>query len=164
MNFRTQYDRIRCVSDSGSPEHILYRSKIDKFGNIELVEDGFINTYERIQAFKDSTDINKVIARFMAGDESALSKAQGLYFDASKLPNSFSGMLNFINDAQQAFENLPVDIRRQFGFSFEKFVTSSDQEVGEAFGSDDHDRKDVNSSAGDNISVSADSGSDSSVS
>lgn len=161
MIFRTQYDHVRCISNSGTPEHIVYRSKIDKFGNIELVEDGFINTYERIQAFKDSTDINKVIARFMAGDESVLSKAQGLYFDASKMPNSFSGMLNFINEAQDAFEKLPVEIRRQFGFSFEKFVTSSDQEVGDAFGRSDADSKDVDSSSGVDVSVSPGSGIDS---
>ena len=58
-------------SRAGSPIKIRYSYAITKDG-IEVVEAGKINLYEYIQSFKDSVNINTIIARYKAGDLNAL--------------------------------------------------------------------------------------------
>lgn len=124
LSFRTQYDRVRTVTESGDPVHILYSPEYDKEGHMELVETGRENIYDYIQSHKDSTDINLILQRFAKGDSSALSRRQGMFGDFTQLPKNYADMLNQLNRAEGYFNSLPVEERARFNHSFPEFVAA----------------------------------------
>lgn len=125
---RTQFTpRERVFQEVGSTEHILYTSKIDDDGVIQLVESGKENIYDMIQSHKDSCDIHVLLKRFEQGDPDALSRAQGAYGDFTNMPESYAQLLNSVIAGEQYFMSLPVEIRAKFGHSFEQFMVSMDK-------------------------------------
>lgn len=122
------------VSECGSPTLDLYEYHYDKSGVRELVKtDRKENVYDRIQADYDSTDINKLMARFALGDSSALDQKQGMYIDATKLPSSYAEMFDRVEECKRFFESLPVDLKQEFGNSYEQYFST--------FGSDEFNKK-----------------------
>lgn len=72
------------------------------------------------QAFKDSTDINKLLVKgAREGTLSHLQKYQGQYGDFSDF--DFQGAQNQLAQASTMFEELPAEVRREFGQSPEAF-------------------------------------------
>lgn len=125
---RTQFSlHNRVFQEPGSTEHILYTSKIDDDGVIQLVESGKENIYDMIQSHKDSCDIHVLLKRFEQGDPDALSRAQGAYGDFTNMPESYAQLLNSVIAGEQYFMSLPVEIRAKFGHSFEQFMVSMDK-------------------------------------
>lgn len=123
--FRTQYSSVRCISNPGSPIHILYGPRYDENGVLELVEKGRENIYDLIQSHKDSVDIHILLKRFEAGDVDVLSKVQGVYADVTDLPKNYADLLNKVIDGENAFMELPVELRAKFNHSFAEFLQQS---------------------------------------
>lgn len=124
--FDTQYtphDRI--VANSGSPVKVLYGGKYDANGRVVLEKKGEENLYDYIQSFRDSVDLNVILARFSNGDVAALNKAQGFYADVTDLPKNMADALNRINQAEDMFNALPLETRQKFDCSFEQFLAQS---------------------------------------
>jgi len=72
------------------------------------------------QSFKDSTDIQKIIARFdKTGTISHLAKFEGVYADFSDF--DFHLQNNMLARGNEIFAELPAEIRREFGQSPAKF-------------------------------------------
>lgn len=126
MTFPTQYtkhDRVAaCV---GSPVRIVYGGRYDANGRVVLEEKGKEDLYAYIQSFKDSVDINVILARFSNGDTEALSRAQGFYADVTDFPSNMAEALNRINECEEMFKSLPLDVRQKFDCSFEQFLSQS---------------------------------------
>ena len=122
--FRTMYDRVRVTSNTGDPIVIEYTARFDENGNLELVESGKRNLYQEIQADKDVCDINKIIARYRAGDESVLQRRQGFFADATQFPKNYAEMLNIVINGEREFDSLPVEVKNKFDNDFAKFVAS----------------------------------------
>lgn len=126
-NFRTRFDsRPRYYQPPGSPMHILYSGKVSPSGEIILEEIGEENLYAQIQSHAESVDINVLLRRFAAGDPDALTRTQGLYGDFTDAPHTFAEALNTVIAAQHYFDSLPLDVRRQFDFNFNRFIASMD--------------------------------------
>ena len=124
--FDTQYtphDRIH--ANVGSPVKVLYRGKYDANGRVVLEMSGEENLYDYIQSFRDSVDLNVVLARFANGEVDALSKAQGFYADVTDFPANLAEALNRINQAEEMFKALPLETRQKFDCSFEQFLAQS---------------------------------------
>lgn len=127
MKWRTQYDeRLEIHSNSGTEEHILYQPQFDKEGNYELVESGRENLYDFIQSHAESCDIHVILERFARGDESALSRVQGVYADVTGMPGSYAEMLNTVIAGEQQFNSLPLEVREKFDHSFQKWLITMD--------------------------------------
>lgn len=127
--FDTQYtphDRI--VANAGSPVKVLYRGKYDANGRVVLEKSGEENLYDYIQSFRDSVDLNVILARFSNGEVDALSKAQGFYADVTDFPKNMAEALNRINQAEEMFKALPLETRQKFDCSFEQFLAQSGTE------------------------------------
>lgn len=127
--FDTQYtphDRI--LANVGSPVKVLYRGKYDANGRVVLEKSGEENLYDYIQSFRDSVDLNVVLARFANGEVDALSKAQGFYADVTDFPTNLAEALNRINQAEEMFKALPLETRQKFDCSFEQFLAQSGTE------------------------------------
>ena len=126
MQFSTQYDaRDRVFANPGDPIHITYAGHYDEKGRVVLEESGRENIYDQIQSHAESCDIHVLMKRFLNGDASALSQAQGQYLDATQFPKTYADMLNFVNEQERAFMALPADIRAKFGNSFTEYLAAS---------------------------------------
>lgn len=126
MQFKTQYDaRDRISSNPGSPIHITYAGHYDEKGRVVLEESGRENIYDQIQSHAESCDIHVLMKRYLNGDVTALSQAQGQYLDATQFPKTYADMLNFVNEQERAFMALPADVRAKFGNSFTEYLAAS---------------------------------------
>ena len=67
MDFRTQYDRVKIVSNPGDYLNPTYSPKVHEDGSIDLVETGVVDTYQEIQAWKDSCDIHAILRKYFNG-------------------------------------------------------------------------------------------------
>lgn len=126
MMFDTQYTpHNRISANPGSPVKVLYGGKYDANGRVILEKKGEENLYDFIQSFRDSVDLNVILARFTNGDVEALNKAQGFYADVTDFPKNMADALNRINQAEDMFKSLPLEIRQKFDCSFEQFLAQS---------------------------------------
>ena len=99
--------------------------KINKeTGKKELKKTGETNLYQKIQAAKEETLIYNIIKRFENGDIEALNKTHGTYGDFSNMPKTLAEAQQSLIDAENTFNSLPLDVRRQFNMSSSEFVAS----------------------------------------
>lgn len=127
--FDTQFTpHERILSNAGSPVKVLYRGKYDANGRVVLEKSGEENLYDYIQSFRDSVDLNVILARFSNGEVDALSKVQGFYADVTDFPKNMADALNRINQAEEMFKALPLETRQKFDCSFEQFLAQSGTE------------------------------------
>lgn len=124
--FDTQYSpRERIHPCSGSRVKQLYAGRYDADGRVVLEEKGTEDLYGYIQSFADSVDINVILARFSNGDTEALSRSQGFYADVTDFPSTMAEALNKINEFEEMFKSLPLEVRQKFDCSFEQFLSQS---------------------------------------
>ena len=83
---------------------------------------GETDQYAITQSFKDECDINRIIARYQAGDISVLSRVQGLYSDFTGFPSDPTEMMQLGSLANSAWENLDSEIKLKFNNDKSVFV------------------------------------------
>lgn len=119
-------DHSRVHIDSGSPDRVLYSPTFDSAGHMELKEVGKESLYDFIQSHKESCDINVILARFSAGDTTALAKRQMFYADLTDFPTTYADVVNTMHGAEDYFTGLPVEVRAKFGHDFNRFLAALD--------------------------------------
>lgn len=128
-------------SETGSKTRPLYKPELLPDGTIDLVEDGYEDIYNDIQSFKDSVDINVIVARYAHGDAYALQQREGMYGDFISVPRSYMDVLNGAIELKRMYsENKELQ---------EKFETLEDFIAGNAMKVDNNTNipKIVNSSS-----------------
>ncbi len=131
MKFDTQYNRLGVSgvkTTSGSGMKDTYKMHVDPDGKRELKKSGEYNLYADIQSYKDSVSIDYILTRFVNGDETALSRAQGIYGDFTQMPTTMAELQQRVIDAEHLFNNLPLDIREQYNFSASEFFAQLDSD------------------------------------
>lgn len=128
MRFRNMYDTDfdREFTNPGETEAPIYSPIVDSEGRISLEVSGIRNIPEFIDSYRESCDINNIVARFSAGDVSVLSRSQGAFFDATQLPHSYAEMLNTVINAERTFNQLPLEVRERFENSYVKWISTMD--------------------------------------
>lgn len=124
MKFDTKFDvrpRKMC-SHVGEPVKKQFIGRYDYNGDVELVEDGVRNIYDEIQSYADECSMDNILRRFAAGDVSVLSKSQGVYVDASQLPEHFVDMCNLVAEVERNFNLLSVEERAAYENNFVKYA------------------------------------------
>lgn len=101
-----------------------WREKIDDEGKVVLVEDDYFDQDEMIQSYEESVNVNKIIERYMAGDDSALDRAKAFYADVSKMPKNMAQVLDLNNRAMNAFKQLPIELQEMYGYSYMEFLAN----------------------------------------
>lgn len=124
MQFRTQFDRVRTTTNSGSRWNPTHKLQYDENGVACLVQVGKVDTYEYIQSWRDSCDIKVILERFQNGDVTALQRQTPLYGDFTQAPQTLAEHLQLLHDAEESFRNLPLDIRSQFNHNPAEFYAS----------------------------------------
>lgn len=128
MNFRKPFDeqRVHGYCTSGSRIEPQYIERYDEHGHPYLEHTGDVNTYEKIQSFKDECDINVLMQRYAAGDESVLRP--GYYIDTSAMPKTYHEYFNLMQEQKEKFSQLPLEIKNKFGNSFEEWAATAGNE------------------------------------
>lgn len=121
MQFKTpfEFSKSEFKTAVGSFTRPTYKAVLEKDGQVVPKEDGVELTYEKIQSFKDSVDINLIVSRYAAGDLSALEQRTGAYGDFIEVPSSYMDVLNTVVEMRNAYEKSGSDI------SFEAFVNNA---------------------------------------
>lgn len=101
-----------------------YKERYDENGNAYLEQVGEINTYEKIQSYKDEVDPMSILARYEAGDTTVMANP-GWYIDTSKMPANYIEWRNLMNEQKEKFDNLPLNIRNNFGNNFDKWAATA---------------------------------------
>lgn len=113
------------VSDPGSRYRPIYTSEIMDDGSIELVQTGVEDLQEIYNSQRDSCEVSVLVERFLAGDESALQRANPMFLDLLGAPQSLMEAYQIQHRAEQAFASLPVEIRERFDQDFGKFLAGA---------------------------------------
>ncbi len=125
MNFRDKYSEFKLTpSEAGTRFHKDYKMKVFEDGSRDLVVVGQIDTYEMIQSHKDSVDLKLTLERYARGDDSAINRRQAFFGDFTNMPTSLAELSQRILDAQDLFNSLDVEARREFDFDAGKFFAS----------------------------------------
>lgn len=101
-----------------------YRERYDENGNAYLEQVGEINTYEKIQSYRDEVDPMSILARYAAGDTTVMANP-GWYIDTSKLPANYIEWRNLMNEQKEKFETLPLEIRNKFNNNFDQWAATA---------------------------------------
>ena len=128
--FQTQYNHAPTVANRcGSrilDDHVLC---YDADGCQFLKPCGKRNIYAFIQSHKDSCDLSTILSHLDAAEVNGMIttfkyndlKDAGLV-DLSHAPKSLGEMHNICMQGEHLFNGLPVEIRKEFNFSVQKFV------------------------------------------
>lgn len=95
--------------------------KVDKEGRKYLDENGYTNIYEKIQADRESADINNIIARVVRGDTSMMN-FNDIYGDFVNTPTNLIEAQNITLRAERMWSSLPAEIRKEYDFDMNKYV------------------------------------------
>lgn len=111
-------------TNPGTPNLQEYEYKFDKAGHKMLVKkDSYIPVYEKIQAERDSVNIDKLMERFVLGDKEALNRAPAYYLDTRDMPKTYMEVFERGLEAEQFFEALPVELKEKFDNSYSVFYS-----------------------------------------
>lgn len=109
-------------SNSGSKLNNVYKFEYRKGVRLLCVQDEKDNIYEKIQSYKDDTNIYKILNRVLQGDYSVLDKNQGIGFDNEHFPKSINDYHEYVQRCKYKFNTLSPDIKLLFGNNFEQFA------------------------------------------
>ncbi|QCS36610.1 minor capsid protein [Capybara microvirus Cap3_SP_481] len=126
MKFYTAYNRPASEpTEIGSSIYPIYEPRIDKkTGRKILIKVGEEDLYEKIQESLEGTKIENIVRRVTLGDPTALEQRIGQYLDLTEMPENLMAAQNFILKAEAEFEKLPLEIRKEFNYSTEEYVSA----------------------------------------
>ena len=111
----------KTYQNAGSREKQNYIMSVNKDGHKILKEAGITNIYEKIQADKESADINNIIRRVTRGDTSVINAA-GIYGDFTGRSTSLIDAMNIQLRAEKAWASLPAEIRKEYDNDVQKYL------------------------------------------
>lgn len=115
-------DWKKIKTNSGKAEKIIYKLVNNKGEEPYLKAVGKDNVQDKINSFKDTCDIKKLIEKYqMLGDESILNQRQGFYADMTDVPNNLIDIKNITEQGKEVFENLNKKYKGKFE-SFDDFL------------------------------------------
>lgn len=123
--FRTVFNRVRVISNAGSPMANDYSLQYGEDGRRKLVKIGEHNLDDEIQMYKDITSIEKIVERYLnIGDISILNRRPVFYADVTEMPQTYAELLQFNADIEKNFNSLPIEIKNQFDNDLGQFIAS----------------------------------------
>lgn len=111
-------------TESGTRYLNTYQEEIDKeTGKKHLVKSGETNIYAMIQADLEASKIENILQRVAMGDVNALNQRETLYVDSTNMPKTLMEAQNIVLKAKQEFEKMPLEVRKEFDNSAEKYIS-----------------------------------------
>lgn len=121
--FKTKYsEREKIITNSGNRFAPVFSLASKEAGVLDLEITGEKDTYAEIQSHADSVDIKSILLRYEMGDETVLNKRSGQYIDITDMPTNFADIMKTVITAENQFNELPLDIRKEYNFSVAEYV------------------------------------------
>lgn len=117
--------RNRFFSNAGSRVHLTRSPVVRDDGRIEIVVSGKEDLDARIQASAAGCDIQVILARYAAGDVSALQVNVPQFGDFTSAPSSLAQALQLRIDTDKVFDSLDPAIKELFGNSKDVFFATA---------------------------------------
>lgn len=118
-------DKEKFYTNPGDQFRAVYTPEIQKDGDILLVQTGVEDVQQYIDSFKDSCDVSVMVQRFLAGDETALINGNPVFMDLLGAPKTLAEAYALNFRAENAFNNLPAEIREKFGNNYYRFLSEA---------------------------------------
>lgn len=123
MAFRTKYDRVIIYTEPGMKVVPVYGFVKNKETDLnELKQVGEKNQYAEIQSYRDSVDLNLLLARFTNGDLGALNQREAFYADTLDVPNLYRDILDSNILLERAFAALPESERAKYSGDIDQWL------------------------------------------
>lgn len=113
------------ITEPGSPERIIYSAKVKPDGSLQVVPSGKENIQDKIESFRDQTDMCYILKQLALGNADVLTVHPGQYGDFTKAPSSMAEALQLQIDAENAWKGLPVDLRAKFDYDMTKWLVTA---------------------------------------
>lgn len=113
------------ASEPGSRYRPVYTSQLNDDGTIELVQTGVEDLQEMYNSQRSQCDMNVLVERYLAGDVSALNRANPMFLDLLGAPQSLMEAYQLQFRAHEAFDTLPASVREKFDNDFNKFIAGA---------------------------------------
>lgn len=124
MIFWTRWNHPETIpTEPGTKMMDEYQLSIDPETKKEvLILTGQTNLWEKIQAHEEECRIENILAR-AAIDPTVLEAKRAEFMDCTDMPKTLMEAQVKIMAVKQEFEKLPPDVRAQFDYSAEKYVS-----------------------------------------
>lgn len=126
MQFKIAGDRSAYHVPAGERYATRYIMQYDKNGHKHLVENGKTDLQEIIQKDLESTKIQNIIARCVNPEE--LHMLQKSTVDITRMPTTMMEANNLMIAARAEFDSLPLEIKRYYGNSAERYIADRSQD------------------------------------
>lgn len=118
-------DPNKFVTCSGSRFHPLYGSKVTPKGDIILEEKGKEDLQAYINSFAESCDMSFILHQLSLGNTAVLERKQMMFGDFTDMPSNLAEMQQIFIDGEAAFNELPLETRREFDNNFRNWLFTS---------------------------------------
>lgn len=116
------YNHDQPYCPAGSGERDRYVKDLSEIPP-RLKKVGTTNQQALIQSYADECDVNRIVARYEAGDLSVLGRVQGIFADVTGYPDNSVEALNLGNTVKSLWDNLTPAEQAKYG-SQEVFVNA----------------------------------------
>lgn len=122
--FRTQIDEpVVIETPTGEETEEILAMKIDDNGNETFYVKGKTNVWEKIQSYESETNLENILRRVSeTGDISILNQREAMFMDIEDMPENIFEAHQKIKDAEEMFNNLPLETREKYENNFNKFL------------------------------------------
>lgn len=108
--------------EPGLKEQPILGYKYDESGKKTLVIKGIKDRYKEAQDALPGVELKGLLERYANGDLTALERVKGMYGDFTETPTSYIEALNTVQDATEAFNRLPKEIKEAYNNNVTEFV------------------------------------------
>ena len=115
----------KATSPTGEKTQIEHTPHMGLDGKRVLKADNEKPIYEMIQAYREETEIERIVKRAMQGDISVLYAMEGQYMDLTGVPKSLAEAQQIIINAKRDFDKLDPEVRSKFNNNVEVFIAEA---------------------------------------
>lgn len=130
MAYTKEKERVRFYCNPGSRLADVHAIRIDDLGHKTLVKTGEqTDIYAKIQSHVDECDIEALLARSEVEGYEILDRKEAMYGDVTVAPKSLLEAQIMLQDRENEFNQLPLEIRKEFNFSFSEYIAEAGNNV-----------------------------------
>lgn len=120
----------RFYSNPGSQWAENHAIRIDDNGHKTLAKTGEkTNIYEKIKSHELEVDIFEILKRCDAEGYQILDAAKVIEGDVTAVPKSMIEAQIILQEQENTFNQLPLDVRKQFNFSFTEYIAEAGNDI-----------------------------------
>ena len=124
-----QANKIKCTNP-GSRLATVHRIRIDDNGHKTLMATGEKkNAYAIIQKHADEVGIYEIMRRCEIEGYEILDAKQVYEGDVTMTPKTMMEAMQKLQDAENNFAKLPLEVRQKFNFSFTEYIAQADKDL-----------------------------------